>query len=47
MDFISFVVILDKALGVDVPESEYGRLATLDACVDYLAERLGVPAPSP
>lgn len=47
MDFINFIVALDDTLGVDVPESEYGRLSTLDACVDYLAERLGVPATSP
>jgi acyl carrier protein len=47
MDFINFVATLDQALSVDVPESEYGRLATLDACVDYLAARLGVPATSP
>ena len=26
MDFINFVVTLDEALGVDVPEAEYGRL---------------------
>ena len=44
MDFINFVVTLDETLGVDVPEAEYGQLATLDACVDYLARRLGVPA---
>jgi acyl carrier protein len=44
MDFINFVITMDEALGVDVPESEYGRLATLDDCVDYLAGRLGVPA---
>jgi acyl carrier protein len=43
MDFINFVVALDEALGVSVPESEYGQLATLDACVDYLAGKLGPP----
>ena len=47
MDFINFVATLDQALGVDVPESEYGRLATLDSCVEYLSARLGIPAPSP
>jgi acyl carrier protein len=47
MDFMNFVVALDEALGVDVPEAEYGRLTTLDACVDYLAGRLGVPATPP
>lgn len=46
MDFMNFVVALDEALGVAVPESEYGRLATLDACVDYLGERLGISAAS-
>jgi acyl carrier protein len=44
MDFINFVATLDEALHVDVPESEYGRLATLDTCVEYLSERLGIPA---
>jgi acyl carrier protein len=44
MDFMNFVMALDEALGVDVPEAEYGRLSTLDACVDYLAGRLGIPA---
>jgi acyl carrier protein len=47
MDFMNFVVTLDQALGVDVPESEYGRLATLDSCVEYLGGRLGVPATPP
>ncbi len=44
MDFINFVVALDEALGVEVPESEYGQLATLDACVDYLTQKLGGPS---
>lgn len=44
MDFINFVVTLHDKLGVDVPESDYGRIATLDACTDYVAARLGVPA---
>jgi len=47
MDFMNFVVALHEALGVDVPEAEYGRLTSLDACVDYLAGRLGVPATPP
>jgi acyl carrier protein len=40
MDFLNFVIGLDRSLGVAVPESEYGRLATLEACVDYFAEKL-------
>ena len=44
MDFMNFVMALDEALGVDVPEADYGRLSTLDACVEYLGARLGIPA---
>ena len=37
MDFLRFVTELNKSLGVDVPEKDYPRLATVDGCVDYLA----------
>jgi len=40
MDFLNFVIGLDRSLGVAVPESEYDHLATLQGCVDYLAEKL-------
>jgi acyl carrier protein len=40
MDFINFVVAIDEALGVAVPEADYGELATLDACVAYLERAL-------
>jgi hypothetical protein len=43
MDFINFVVALDEGTGVAVPEADYGRLSTLDACVDYLAAALEAP----
>ena len=39
MDLLNFVVGLHAALGIDIPERDYGRLVTLDACVAYLAER--------
>lgn len=39
MDFLNFVIGLDRALGVAVPESDYGELGTVDACVRYLSER--------
>lgn len=42
VDFMNVVVALHAALGVDVPEADYARLDTLDACVDYLAARRGV-----
>lgn len=39
MDFLNFVLGLHKALGVDIPEADYRKLATLDGCVAYLAAR--------
>ena len=39
-DFLEFVIALDKKLSVEIPESDYRKLVTLDACVDYLAARL-------
>jgi len=39
VDFLRFVVQLHDRLGVDVPESHYPQIRTLDGCVAYLAER--------
>jgi acyl carrier protein len=39
MDFQHFLVGVDEALGVDIPERDYSKLTTLDACVQYLAAR--------
>jgi acyl carrier protein len=36
MDFLNFVIGLHKRLGVEIPEADYPRLATLNGCVDYL-----------
>jgi acyl carrier protein len=36
MDLLNFVVGLHAALGVEIPETDYPKLATLDACVEYL-----------
>jgi acyl carrier protein len=41
MDNLNFVIALDKELHVAVPETDYQRIATLNGCVGYLAERLG------
>lgn len=43
-DFLNLVVGLHKALGVDIPESDYARLGTLDGAVAYLSGRLGATA---
>lgn len=39
-DFLQSLVALDRKLSVSIPESDYGRLTTLDACVDYLSRKL-------
>jgi acyl carrier protein len=39
MDFLNFLIALDKQLHVDIPERDYGQLNTLDACVEYLLAR--------
>jgi acyl carrier protein len=38
MDFLKFTIRIQEGLGVEVPEADYGRLSTLDGCVDYVAE---------
>jgi len=44
MDFLNFLVGLHEATGIDVPESDYARLSTLEACVAYLAAASGTNA---
>jgi acyl carrier protein len=40
MDTLNFAIALHRELGVEVPEAEYSRLASLDKCVTYLADRV-------
>ena len=40
MDFLNFVIGLHQAFGVEVPETDYRKLLTLDDCVTYLAVRV-------
>ena len=40
MDFLNFVIELDHEVGVDVPESDYVQIETLDKAASYLAGRL-------
>ncbi len=42
MDWLNFLVALHERLKVDIPESDYARLVTLDQTVDYLANKLKV-----
>ncbi|HEY4684984.1 MAG TPA: acyl carrier protein [Dehalococcoidia bacterium] len=44
MDFLNFLIGVDEQLGVDIPEADYPRLATLDAIYRYLQEKLAQKA---
>ena len=41
MDFLRFIIELHARVGVDVPETDYAKLASLAAATDYLVMRLG------
>jgi acyl carrier protein len=40
MDFLNFVIALDKRTAVAIPEEDYSRLYTMDSVVAYLARHL-------
>jgi acyl carrier protein len=42
MDFLNFVIGLHNELNVEIPERDYGHLATLRGCVEYLASSLDI-----
>jgi acyl carrier protein len=39
-DHLNFLIGLHEALGVDIPEGDYGHLTTLADIIRYLAARL-------
>jgi acyl carrier protein len=43
MDVLNFVIGLHNALGVDIPESDYPKVASLEGCVDHLASLIDTP----
>ena len=44
MDWLNVLVAIHERLGVNIPETDYGKLATLDNIVVYLAEKLSAGA---
>ena len=40
MDFLNFIVALHKEFHVDLPESDYPQLVSIDGCVRYLERKL-------
>lgn len=44
-DFLRFMIGLHEALGVDIPETDYAQMETLDSIVAYLRSALGAATP--
>ena len=40
MDILRWVQGIHKALGVEIPEEDYGKIGTLGEAVDYVAARV-------
>ncbi len=43
MDWLNFLIGVKKALGVDIPESDYADLRTLDDIVSYVEQHRATP----
>ena len=41
MDFLRFVTALHDELHVDIPEADYPKVGTIEACVTYIARKVG------
>jgi len=41
MDVLNLVIALHKRLGIDIPESDYAKLTTIDGAIAYLAAKTG------
>jgi acyl carrier protein len=46
MDWLNVLAAIHERLGVNIPETDYGKLATLDSIVVYLVEKLSAGAQS-
>lgn len=38
-DFLNFLIGLNDELGIDIPESDYEKLITMDDLINYLEQR--------
>ena len=41
MDFLNFIIALHQKLKIDIPESDYPELTTLNGAVSYLKQKTG------
>jgi acyl carrier protein len=47
MDFLNFVIALHETLHIDIPEADYPKLNSLNACVKYLPALLAARSEHP
>lgn len=47
MDFLNFVIALHEALHVEIPEADYPKLDSLNACVKHLSWLLSAKTERP
>jgi len=40
MDILNLMIAIHEATGVDIPEADYPKLTTLNACAAYLRDRI-------
>jgi acyl carrier protein len=40
MDLLNLMIAIHEATGVDIPEADYSKMASLDDCVAYLRTRI-------
>jgi len=41
VDYLNFVLTLEKKLAIKVPEVDYPKLSSLDGCISYLESKAG------
>ena len=39
MDLLNLVIALHQRLGIDIPETDYGKMVTIDGAVTYLVAK--------
>ena len=47
MDFLNFVIALHEALHVEIPEADYPKLDSLNACANHLTSLLSAKTERP
>jgi acyl carrier protein len=43
LDMLNLALVLEQEFGINIPESDYPRLATVGEALAYMAERLASP----